>query len=430
MLEPLFDSVANRAVIVAATCNVACALVGCFLVLRRLSLMGDALSHAVLPGLVIALLLSQSSGPVAMLVGALAAGLATTFLTRLTQQHGGLAADASLGVVYTSMFALGVVLVKRHLGDIHFDVACVYEGSLLQVAMDTVTLGGGEVPRALLVAAPVLVVIVALLALLWKEWKVAAFDPALAKTMGFAPDALHYLLMLLVSITVMTSFESIGSILVIAMLIAPAAAAQILVDRLVWMLLVSAALAVAATVLGYAIADLADVSPAGCIAVAAGGLYVGAALLGPQHGILVRLAQHAQLAIRVRREDLLARLYRDQEQGTPAAMPLAEAHGLAGDGWFGRRAVATLLARQEAHMTPAGLQLTDRGLAEGGRLVRTHRLWETYLVEEVGLPIDHVHDPAHRVEHFLDEAIDEEIVRTLDIAQDPHGRDIPEKDTN
>ncbi|MEM6328874.1 MAG: metal ABC transporter permease [Planctomycetota bacterium] len=439
LLDALLDPVTLRQVAVAATCNVSCALVGCFLVLRRISLMGDALSHAVLPGLVIALLVARDGGPAAMLVGAVGAGLATTFLTRITQEHGNVAADASLGVVYTTLFALGVVLVKRYMTDIHFDIACVYEGSLLNVAMNTTRIAGVDVPRAFFTAAPVLLAVVTVVTLLWKEWKVATFDPALAKTMGLAPTAMYYLLMTMVSVTVMTSFESIGSILVIAMLIAPGAAAQLLVDRLAPMLVVSAVLAVAATLLGAAAADAMNVSPAGAIAVAAGLLYAAAALFGPRYGVVSRLAGQTRLALRVRREDLLARLYRRREAspigaGSPEAaaagrVTAAEAVAICGGGWLGRRAVRQLLRRGQARQSGDTILLTDAGAAEGQRLVRSHRLWESYLVDEVGLQTDHVHDPAHEVEHFLGESIqaqiEEQIAPRLDRGRDPHGRDIP-----
>lgn len=428
LVESFFADVGARAALVAAVCNAACALVGCFLVLRRMSLMGDALSHAVLPGLVIALIVSGDGGPLPLLLGALGAGLATAVLTRLTQKHGGLAADASLGVVYTTFFALGVVLVKQRLDGVHFDASCIYEGSLLQVALDTQLIGGVEVPRALLTAVPVLLLVVALLAVLWKEWKVTSFDAALAKTMGYAPDAMHYLLMVMVSVVAVTSFESVGSILVIAMLIAPAAAAELLVDRLAPMLTLAAALAVASTVLGYTVAERFDVSPAGCMAVAAGMLYAAAALFSPRHGVVARAVQHWRLALRVRREDVLARLYREQEQGSSGVVSLPMASVIAGGGMLGGRAISQLLRRGQARTTAAGIELTPAGAAEGRRLVRSHRLWESYLVEAVGLPTDHVHDPAHRVEHFLDTQIDQQIEASLDAAnQDPHGRRIPEE---
>ena len=431
-LGEFFSPFNVSAMAVAAVCNASCALVGCFLVLRKMSLMGDALSHAILPGLVIALLVSHDGGAVAMLLGALAAGMVTTFLTQMAQRYGRVAADASLGVVFTSLFALGVVLVKLFTADIHFDISCIYEGALLSEAMDTVTVGPLEIPRPLFSSVPVLLIVIAAIVLLWKEWKLATFDAPLAETMGFAPTGLHYLLMLLVSLTVMTSFKSIGSILVIAMLIAPAASAQMLTDRLASMLSVAVAVAVAATLVGYVVSDRTNLNPAGCIAVAAGGFYVLAALLGPRHGVFSRMIHHVRLALRVRREDLLARMYRNQEGETPLPMPPATAEQIAGGGWLGRRAVSQLLRgrllqRSEATSAATGYQLTEQGAAEGKRLVRSHRLWEAYLVNEVGLPSDHVHDPAHRVEHFLDESIDEEIIRTLDTIEDPHGREIPDK---
>ena len=126
--------------LVGSLTNVACALVGCYLVLRRMSLMGDAIAHAVLPGLVLAFLFSGSLNIVPLFFGAAVVGLLTTFLTQTLHQYGRVPTDASMGVVFTSLFALGVVLLKRYISGVHFDVACVYEGSLLLVALDTVTM--------------------------------------------------------------------------------------------------------------------------------------------------------------------------------------------------------------------------------------------------------------------------------------------------
>src|SRR6185312_5331804 len=128
---------------------VACALVGCYLVLRRMSLMGDAIAHAVLPGLVIAFLFSHSISIVPMFIGAAAVGLLTTFLTQTLHQYGRVPTDASMGVVFTSLFALGVVLLKRHITGIHFDVSCVWEGLLSKAALDTFNFAGWALPEQL-----------------------------------------------------------------------------------------------------------------------------------------------------------------------------------------------------------------------------------------------------------------------------------------
>lgn len=425
MIAELLDSVANRAMLVALTCNASCALVGCYLVLRRVSLMGDALSHAVLPGLVIAFVVSGSTGPGAMLVGALAAGVATTFLTQTVQRYGRLAPDASLGVVYTTLFAIGVLLVKRYVSEIHFDIACVYEGSLLQVALDTFEFAGAEVPRAMISSTLVLLIVLGSLALFWKELKLSSFDATLADTLGLAPGWMHYLLMLLVSLATVTSFEAIGSILVVAMLIAPAAAAQLLVHRLGPMMAIAVLLSSAATVVGYQAAVFWNVSPGGSIAVAAGLVYVLAAVCSPTEGILARTLNNFRLALRVRREDVLAYLYRQDEAEADALAPLAEVLDSADGGLLARVAVSQLRRESLVRVTPDGVRLSAEGRTAAAELVRAHRLWESYLVDRVGIQSDHVHDAAHVMEHVLDEGMREQIAQQLGVETDPHGREIP-----
>ena len=147
LFEPFRSTTGWWTIAVGATTNVACALVGCYLVLRRMSLMGDALAHAVLPGLVLAFLFSGTLNIVPLFFGAVTVGLLATFLIQSLHQYGRVPADASMGVVFTSMFALGVILVKRYLSGIHFDAACVYEGLLQFVALNTVDVVGLEVPR-------------------------------------------------------------------------------------------------------------------------------------------------------------------------------------------------------------------------------------------------------------------------------------------
>lgn len=415
-----------QAMLVAGVCNTSCALVGAFLVVRRMSLMGDALSHAVLPGLVIAVLLSGGVGAWPVLLGALGAGVVTTLLTGLAEKYGRVSGDASLGVVFTSMFALGVVLVKRYVADMHFDIGCIYEGSLLKTVFDTVTIAGVEVPRALPAAALVLAIVAGCLLLFWKELLVGAFDPGLAHNLRLAPQGMHYLLMVLVSFTAVTSFQSIGSILVVAMLIAPAAAAQLLTDRLWRMLAIAVGLAWLATVGGYALSIVWQVSSAGMIACTAGALYALAALASPRYGVISKLVGNARVALRVRREDVLSNLYRDAEQSPAAVTSRQSAIDDAGGGVLGFLTVRSLIGAGAVRPVPGGLQLTDAGAAEGARLVRAHRLWEAYLVDQVGVQPDHVHEAAHMVEHFLDEEIRDRIANAVDGAQDPHGRAIPE----
>src|SRR5688572_10594574 len=178
--EAFASPVAQRIILVGAVTNVACSLVGCFLVLRRMSLMGDAISHAVLPGLVLAFLFSGSLGIVPLFIGAAVVGLLTTFLTQTLHQYGRVPTDASMGVVFTSLFALGVVLLKQYIVGLHFDVACVWEGSLSNAALDTIQFAGMELPRQLQTVLPMALLNLVVILVFWKELKLSSFDAELA----------------------------------------------------------------------------------------------------------------------------------------------------------------------------------------------------------------------------------------------------------
>jgi manganese/zinc/iron transport system permease protein len=413
-------------VLTGAATNVACALVGCFLVLRRMSLMGDAIAHAVLPGLAVALLISGSMSIVPMFLGAAAAGLLTTFLTQSLHQYARVPSDASMGVVFTSLFAIGVVLVKKFVSGVHFDVACVYEGALAYVPFVEPILG---LPRPLFTTLVVLVVNLAVLVLLWKELKVSSFDENLASTMGFSATAMHYLLMTLVAVTAVASFEAVGSILVVAMLIVPAATAHLLCDRLGMMVFLSAGVGVAAAVLGYVAASpsVFDTNYAGMMTVAVGLLYALAVLFSPRYGLINSLVRNARMSLKVIRDDLLAMLYRVEELAREKPLSPAKARRAVGGGWLARWGLAGLVRSGQIASADDRLHLTDTGRTVARSLVRSHRLWETYLVEHLGMPLDHVHEPAHRVEHFIDEQLRRELEAEVDpTAGDPHGREIPE----
>ncbi len=411
-------------VLTGAATNVACALVGCFLVLRRMSMMGDALSHAVLPGLVVAFLFSGSLGIVPLFLGAVGVGLLTTFLTQTLHQYARVPSDASMGVVFTSLFALGVVLVKKFVGGLHFDIACIYEGSLELVPFADPIFG---LPRPLFTTLVVVVVNLAVLVLLWKELKVSSFDAGLSTTIGFSATAMHYLLMVLVAVTTVASFEAVGSILVVAMLIVPAATAHLLCDRLALMVTLSALLGVASAVLGYWAAVYWDTNIAGMMTVAAGVLYGLAVLFSPRYGIFSTMIRNLQLSMKVLREDLLAMLYRVEELGSDKFLTADEARQAVGSRWLARWGLAKLYRTGRIERAEGHLRLTEKGRSSARQLVRSHRLWETYLVKHLGLPLDHVHEPAHRVEHFIDEQMRKELQIELEgQGQDPHGREIPE----
>lgn len=413
-------------VLTAAATNSACALVGCFLVLRRLSLMGDALSHAVLPGLAAAFILSGSYSIGPLMVGAIIAGLVAAVLTQTLHYCARVPGDASMGVVFTSMFALGVVMIHKGIHGVHFDVKCVYEGTLELSPLYTWSIAGREIPQDLAVTGAALAVNALVITLLWKELTLSAFDPALATTMGFSAIGLHYMLMTLVALTSVAAFKVVGSILVVAMLIVPPATAHLLFDRMGPMVLGSVVIACLSAAAGYAGGVWLDANIAGMMTVAAALFYVMAVLFSPHHGLVSVAIHNLQTSLRVVREDLLGMLYRVEELGAQRRLSPKEAIDAAGGRYKAWWSLQTLERMGLVKKSGDRLELTDSGRQESKQLVRSHRLWETFLVKYLGLPLDHVHEPAHRVEHFIDDQMRERLKENLEVAEtDPHGRQIP-----
>ena len=273
--------------LVAVVTAVACALPGAFLVLRRLSMMSDAISHAILPGIVVGFLLTESLASPLLIVGAAATGLLTVVLVERIEDTGLVREDAAIGLVFPVLFSLGVVLLARYASDVHLDVDAVLLGELAFVPFDRFELGSYDLgPRALWVMGTVLLVNVAFLTVFYKELKLATFDAQLAAALGFMPGALHYALMSLVSVTAVSAFDAVGSILVVALMVAPPATAYLLTDRLARMMLLSAGLGVAYALVGYAGSAALDVSIAGSMATVAGLLFGVALIAAPERGLL------------------------------------------------------------------------------------------------------------------------------------------------
>ncbi|MCM3661607.1 metal ABC transporter permease [Georgenia satyanarayanai] len=275
-------------IIVTALLVVApCALLGCFLLLRRSVMVGDAISHAALPGIVLAFLLTGSLGPLAAVAGAAAFGLLTVVLVDLLERGGKVRGDAATGIVFTGLFALGVLLVARYGGNVHLDLEHVLFGEIAFAPLHVLTVGGVDLgPRSWWTTGTVAVLAVAVVALLYKELKVTTFDPALAAVVGISPVLVHHVLMALVSVTVVGAFDSVGAILVVALLAGPAATAYLLTDRLGLMLVTAFGVGAVAVLGGYGLAVVWDLSIAGMIASAVGAAFLLALLAAPRHGLV------------------------------------------------------------------------------------------------------------------------------------------------
>jgi manganese/zinc/iron transport system permease protein len=287
-------------VIIGVLCAVACALPGCFLVLRQMSMMGDAISHAVLPGLAVAFMITGSRASITMFAGAVIVGVMTTTFTQWISTFGKVDRGASMGIVFTTLFALGLLLIVQAADHVDLDPGCVLYGAIELTPLDTLVtlqLDGFalDIPRAAAVLGAVLLINLTVVVLLFKELKISAFDPELSTTLGINAAVMHYLLMTMVAVTTVASFEAVGSIIVIAMLIVPAATAYLLTDRLAVMIVISTLVAALSACLGHFAAltipplvGFESTTTSGMMAAASGFLFVLAWLFAPRHGLLAR----------------------------------------------------------------------------------------------------------------------------------------------
>ncbi|MDF1823712.1 MAG: metal ABC transporter permease [Verrucomicrobiales bacterium] len=289
-------------VVVGALCAVACALPGCFLVLRKMSMMGDAISHAVLPGLAIAFLITGTRASVPMFFGAAIAGVLTALFTQWIARFGNVDRGAAMGIVFTTLFAIGLILIRQAADKVDLDPGCVLYGALEMTPLDTV--GSTDIPRAAIVNGGALLANLAIICVLFKEFRLSAFDGALADTLGYSSQFLHYLLMTMVAVTTVAAFESVGSIIVISMLIVPPATALLLTRKLPAMLMIASLAAAGSAVIGHIGAlvvpawfGMDATTTSGMIALAAGVLFTLAWLFSPTEGIVVKRFRRGKVEI-------------------------------------------------------------------------------------------------------------------------------------
>jgi len=257
----------------------ACGLIGSFLVLRKNAMLGDAISHAILPGLVLAFLITSSRGVIPMVIGAGLMGLFTAYLSGLLGRTGRLYQDAALGVTFTFLFAVGVILVSIFTGKIDLDQECVLYGEIAYVPWDVLVIGGQNYgPRATWILGGVFLANLGFIILFFRQLKLCSFDSQMARAVGINERLWHYLLMTMVSLTVVAAFESVGAILVVAMLIIPGATAHLLTSRLSVMLVLAVGIGIASAIGGFYGASYFDSSIAGFMAVA-GGVVFGLVLV-------------------------------------------------------------------------------------------------------------------------------------------------------
>ena len=316
MTESWLASPAFTIMMVGSLVGVATSVLGVFLVLRQNSMLTDAISHSVLLGIVVMFFIIGDSASPLLLVGAAGAGVLTVYLTELLHGSGRVKQDAAIGLVFPALFALGVLLISLYARNVHIDTHAVLLGEIGFAWLDTIEVFGVRLARSLGVMAVVTAINVLFVAVFFKELKIVTFDPALALALGFSPTLFHYLLLSLTSVTAVGAFDAVGAILVIAFFIVPPAAAYLLTDRL-WLLLVYAAgIAVSASISGYYLAVLLDVSIGGMMATMTGVFLLGAFIASPRHGLVTQELRRQGQRLANAQRLLVVHLYSHENAGS------------------------------------------------------------------------------------------------------------------
>ncbi|MGB3344671.1 MAG: metal ABC transporter permease [Aequorivita sp.] len=301
--------------IIAAVVAMACAIPGVFLVLRKMAMISDAISHSILPGIVIGFFITQDLNSPLLILFAAFTGVITVILVEYIQKTGLVKEDTAIGLVFPALFSIGVILISKNAGDIHLDVDAVLLGELAFAPFDRFEMGGTDLgPKSLWVMGSILLVIVALLMLFFKELKISTFDAGLSSALGFSPLVIHYGLMSVSSITIVGAFDAVGAILVVAMMIAPAATAYLLTEDLKKMIGLSLFFGVLSAIAGYWVANILDASISGSIATTLGVIFLMVYLFAPKKGLISVVYRQRQQRIEVSLITFLLHLNRHDEE--------------------------------------------------------------------------------------------------------------------
>lgn len=427
------DASVRNAVLGSIFLGISCGLLGSFIIVRKLALVGDALSHAVLPGVALGFLWNMTKDPLAIFVGATIAGLLGTVCVNLIKQTTSIKEDSALGMVLAGFYGLGIVLFTI-IQNLPFGNKAGIDKYLFGQAA---ALSSADVK----LMGVITLLSILLIAVFYKELLVTSFDAGFARAQGFPAQFFHYLIMLLLAFSVVVSLQAVGVVLVSAMLITPAASAYLLTDRMHRMLVLAAVFGMASGILGAFMSFLGNNLPTGpFMVVGASTVFVFAFLFAPRHGLLPRRWRLFNRTRRIQIENTLKAIYQVREQNDFTS------EGISLDALSDRRNTALreiegqvnilvkerlatvhepeadggkLTQEKTVHLTPAGWQ-------RACEIVRNHRLWELYLTNAAHYESDHVHDDAEVIEHLLGEETVARLEKRLNFpARDPHGKLIP-----
>jgi len=405
--------------------GVSAGALGCFAILRRRALVGDAVAHAILPGVCLAFIIAGGKDPLMLILGAFVFGLLSMVTMDFITRNSRIAPDASIGMVLSVFFGLGVVLLTF----------IQTTGYVDQSGLDDFLFGqaAAMIGHDVLVFGGLSLLILIIIIIVFKELKLISFDPSYARSIGYPVKRMEFLLALLMVLTITAGIQAVGVVLMASMLIIPAAAARYWTDSLRVMLLIAAGVGAMSGVTGSFISYTAPAMPTGpWMVVSAALIFALSFLLAPGKGEIARHFQKVRLSHKVACENVLKTLYAMEEEDgrTDRVRPGSE---LRKRRHLARRklkkVLSTLLRKKLITWfggTPDGYLLTPAGRKEAKRLVRVHRLWEQYLSQHLQIAEDHVHDDAESMEHLITSEIEAELRKSLGSPPlDPHKSTIP-----
>jgi manganese transport system permease protein len=407
IFDPLQFMFMQRALLAAVLVGVICAVVGSFLLVKRWALLGDAISHAVLPGVVLGYAFLGGQ----FFIGAIATGLLTAVGIGYVERNSRIKEDAAMGLMFIGAFALGLALIS--IIRIQVDLFHILFGNVLGVSQKDM----------LLMIGTGIVVLLAV-ALFYKELQIWTFDPVIAQAMGFPVRGLHYMMMILLSLTIVASLQAVGIVLVIAMLIAPAATAYLLTHRLSRMITIAIFVGVFSGISGLYLSYYLNIASGATMVLVSLFLFGLAFFFSPDQGIVLRWFRKIRNQKLEELEDAVKAIWTLNRAGKlVTSRDLAQQMGISSS--KARNVLGKLDKADMVHMSEGVASLTDGGDRRAIELIRSHRLWERYLVDVGVLDWDEVHEEAHRLEHTPTDLI-EGLAEKMGFPEtDPHGAPIP-----
>ena len=414
-LSPLQETFFQKALIGGGLVAIVCSVVGSLVVLRRMAFLGDALSHAIIAGvaggyLFMKILFGIEAHAPAMLIGSLITAIITVMLIGTVSRVSRVKSDTAIGIMYTGIFALGVVIVSIFRNYIHIDLLHFIMGDVLAVA-DT------DLWAAAITSALVLSIII----LFFRHFQLTSFDPIMAASIGMPVVLIDYVLTSCVSLVVVSAVSMVGVILVVGLLITPAASAYLLCDRLKNMMALSALFGLTSVIGGLYLCIWLDSAGGGAIMLFCTLQFVVILIVAPRYGLLARWFRIRSTVPQQMTEDILGTILRGN--GEHISFQSVKAH-VRGPIRL-EKALRSLTRNDLIQHHEDGYTLTDEGKVEATRILRAHRLWESYL-EHVGTPPEHIHRQAEILEHVREDGTVDYLDELLGHpAVDPHGSIIP-----